>query len=205
VTTSKVIVLANGDFPKRDDLRQQIRTSDLLICCDGAVDQLRRARIGRKPDVVIGDLDSVKSPQPQHVRIREQNSNDLSKAIFFCIDQKINRIEILGWTGQREDHFIGNFSLFFDFIGKIDFTAHSDFGRLLPLQSGERLSFVVAKGTPISVFSSSNRAKMSSVGLQWELCENRFNRLWHGTLNSAKRSPVKLFARGGAFLIFVGR
>ena len=60
----KVVIIADGKFPKSEYPRYLIRTADFLICCDGALKKFLRnskAIFGeeRLPDLVIGDMDSL--------------------------------------------------------------------------------------------------------------------------------------------------
>ena len=44
-------------------------------------------------------------------RDEDQETNDLTKAVKWCNERGYNDIVIIGATGKREDHTIGNISL----------------------------------------------------------------------------------------------
>ena len=57
--TEKILILANGEFPKREKALKLLDSNLSLICCDGAANKCYSA--GYKPDIIIGDIDSLDS------------------------------------------------------------------------------------------------------------------------------------------------
>ena len=53
----KVVILANGLFPKAQQGLDLLKAADQLICCDGAADKLIAK--GMSPHVIVGDMDSL--------------------------------------------------------------------------------------------------------------------------------------------------
>ena len=69
-----------------------------------------------EPDLVVGDLDSIPASLlerfPNRLRkVDEQEDNDLTKAFYAAMEFSPSCIHILGATGLREDHTLGNISL----------------------------------------------------------------------------------------------
>ena len=201
----KVVILADGLFPSGKNSRDYLLDADRIICCDGAVEKL--LAFGLEPSVIVGDLDSVSAetrvkyaaiihPDPD-----DQESNDLSKAINYCIDESIESAVILGANGLREDHSIGNVSLLIEYAAKINLVMVSDFGTFLPiLKSGEISSF---PGQQVSVFSPDQGIKISSAGLKYPLDNVRFDNWWRGTLNEATGSSFRLDFTEGRVLLYL--
>ena len=118
-----VVIICDGQFPKSEYPRYLIRTADFIICCDGALKKFLRNSTSifgseRLPDLVIGDMDSLSESMKQKysdiiVKVDEQEHNDQTKAFRWTLDNlsDVGHIQILGATGQREDHTIGNMSL----------------------------------------------------------------------------------------------
>ncbi len=117
---SKIVIICDGSFPRTEYPRYLIRTADFIICCDGSLKKFIRnskAIFGteRLPHSVIGDMESLpESLRKKHsdiiVKIDEQEHNDQTKAFRWAMENlvDIESITILGATGQREDHTIGN-------------------------------------------------------------------------------------------------
>ena len=189
-----VVILANGAFPQKENALSYLRKADRLVCCDGATN--KAIAHGLTPDFIVGDLDSL-SPELKErfsdriVHIAEQESNDLSKSFAFCLSKGWKNIVILGASGEREDHLIGNVSLLADFALNADSVQMvTDCGRFcVATKPGV---FCSHKGQQISIFSLDPRQKITSRGLKYPLKNLRLPR-WHmATLNEALEDNFSL-------------
>ena len=188
------VILANGDFPKRGGAAWKLLAeATRVVCCDGAADAYRR-RFRRWPDVIVGDLDSLSrlpsrvSRPPSLVKVPDQDTNDLEKAMAYCAKQGWKSPVIVGATGKREDHTLGNVFRALDYGCEIV----TDTGRFVPVCG--RATFRIAKGAAVSIFATDPRTRMTSKGLEWPLDDVRFKNLYCATLNRATGSRVTLTA-----------
>ncbi len=180
------VILAAGDFPKRGGLAwQALERATVVVCCDYAADAYRR-RFRKEPTVVVGDCDSVRGSFAETVKIAEQETNDLEKAIRHCQERGWTNPLILGATGKREDHAIGN--VFRALAHRLNIL--TDYGRFHAVEA--KAVFRVKKGTAISIFAPNPRTRMTSTGLEWPLDGVRFENLYCATLNRASASCVTL-------------
>jgi len=185
------VILAAGDFPRKDGLAWRLLTSARrVIACDSAAVAYHR-RFNRWPDVIVGDLDSLppalmRRPEVRArlVKVADQDTNDLTKAISYCHRQRWRNLLIVGACGRREDHCIGN--VFRGLAAQIPLV--TDFGVFHPVCG--TLTFACRKGTAISVFAPNSSTKMSSSGLEWPLDDVRFDNLYCATLNRACSTRV---------------
>ena len=93
------VILAAGAFPKKGgEARRILDSAERVVCCDSAADAFRR-NCEREPFAVVGDCDSVKGRFGNVVRVEEQDTNDLAKAVGFCREKGIGNLVILGATG----------------------------------------------------------------------------------------------------------
>ena len=111
------------------------------------------------------------------VRISDQDTNDLEKAMSYCAKRGWKNPVIVGATGKREDHTIGNVFRALDY----GLTVVSDFGTFRPVCG--RRSFRACKGAGVSVFAPDGMTQMTSRGLVWPLDGVRFENLYCATLN----------------------
>ena len=182
----KVVILANGLFPTAQRGLDLLKAADLLICCDGAADKLIAK--GMSPHVIIGDMDSLSTEVSElyaslMIQSDDQESNDLTKAVHYCIEEGYPSVTILGATGLREDHTLGNISLMMEYYPRIEVQIISDFGVFFLVQSGEQVpSFV---GEKISFFSIDNRVRVSSTGLKYPLNDLQLSNWYRASLNEA--------------------
>lgn len=200
-----IVILADGEFPRRPELLDMLRGAECVVCCDGAADKL--LRFGREPDWIVGDLDSVSAETKQRyadkaVKFFEQETNDLAKSFRFCQERHLAVTAILGASGAREDHFLGNLGQFAEM--SVNFP-----GCRLYTDSGYFSSFVKAGefrapiGSQVSIFSFDPSAKLSSCGLKYPLKDLQLAWWYSGTLNevaaetfslnSDKDTPILLF------------
>ena len=106
-------------------------------------------------------------------------------------------IHILGATGKREDHTIGNLSLLMEYAREYDLEARgitidiiSDNGTFFPIT--DTIELHCGKGRRISIFCPDNTLKMTSTGLEWPVDNVVFDNWWKATLNRASEDIVKL-------------
>jgi len=182
----KVVILANGLFPTAQLCLDLLKAADLLICCDGAADKLIAK--GMSPHVIIGDMDSLSSEVSElyaslMIQSNDQESNDLTKAVHYCIEKGYPSVTILGATGLREDHTLGNISLMMEYYPRIEVQIISDFGVFFLTQSGEQVPTFV--GEKISFFSIDNRVHVSSTGLKYPLNDLQLSNWYRASLNEA--------------------
>ena len=181
------VILANGTFPTAQHPREVLQSATRIVCCDGAAVACLKA--GRIPDVVIGDLDSlpketIEKLSGRIVHVAEQETNDLNKAFRYCMERGWKDIVILGATGKREDHTLGNISLLVDFSEKAPgISMVTDDGEFIVMrQSG---SCACRAGQQISIFALEPETHIESTGLKYPLNGLAPTRWWQATLNEA--------------------
>ena len=113
------LILANGDYPSASLPLRMLEEAPYVVCCDGGANEYI-AR-GYLPDVIIGDGDSLsEANRLQYASLihhnPDQETNDQTKAVQFLLAQGKRKIAIVGATGKREDHTIGNISLLMEYM-----------------------------------------------------------------------------------------
>lgn len=116
----RCVIIAGGKMEDAfacEVIRQQEPT--MLIAADSGMEFLYRN--GIKPDVIVGDFDSVSSEalayfrqQPGicfHELVPEKDDTDTESAIRLAISMGAKEITLLGGTGSRMDHVLGNIEL----------------------------------------------------------------------------------------------
>ena len=190
------VILAAGAFPKKGgEARRILDAAARVVCCDSAADAYRR-NCGREPFAVVGDCDSVRGRFRNVVRVDEQDTNDLAKAVRFCREKGIGDLVILGATGKRDDHSIGNVFRALDF--GVDVV--TDYGRFTALEG--RKTYRVKPRAGVSVFAPDPGTRMTSKGLEWPLDGVKFENLYCATLNRAVGCEVTLSATERVYIYF---
>lgn len=197
----EAVVLANGDYPTNPLPLKILAEAPYVICCDGGADEYIRR--GHTPDVIIGDGDSLSEEnRTKHAdilhRISDQETNDQTKAVHYLMAQGKRRIAIVGATGKREDHTLGNLSLLIDYMragGEV--RTYTDYGIFIPCQ-GTR-TFPCHPGQQISIINF-NACKLHGKGLVYPLSD--FTNWWQGTLNECTGTEFTVEAEG-EYLIMI--
>ena len=92
-TPEPVVVLANGNPPSHRHPLSILNNAATLICTDGAA--TNAVKLGRIPDVIIGDMDSMDEahipPESDVIVMSSQHNTDLEKLVvhFFHTVQLI--------------------------------------------------------------------------------------------------------------------
>ncbi|HRR35315.1 MAG TPA: thiamine diphosphokinase [Kiritimatiellia bacterium] len=210
---SKCVIVANGAFPAHPLPLAALRSARRVVCCDGAVEKLEAA--GFAPDWIVGDLDSLSdASRVRHrdrlVAVTEQESNDLAKAFRFCVEQGWRDVVIVGATGLREDHTLGNLAWLVDFAqmlhalgvgrggGRV--VLLTDTGIFTPALASTQ--FRSHAGQQVSIFSFESGVKIYAEGLKYPLGNVPFTRWWQATLNESLGEAFKLVFEGGPLLVF---
>ena len=200
-TTIEAVILANGDYPTARVPLDILSTAPFVVCCDGGANSYIEQ--GHTPDVIIGDGDSL---HPEYARkyahivtkVAEQESNDQTKAISYLLAQDKRNIAIVGATGKREDHTIGNISLLIEYARKgAHVRTYTDYGVFVPCNGSTTLQ--TKAGQQISIFSICAKIERAE-GLLYPIYN--FTNWWQGTLNECTGTSVRIEAQG-EYLVFL--
>ena len=197
----RVVILANGDYPTHPKPLKKLMEAELVVCCDGGADQY--IANGYVPDVIVGDGDSlsqgnrIKFADRIHY-IPDQETNDQTKAVKYLIEKGYTSISIVGATGKREDHTIGNISLLVEYMRMgAEVKSYTDYGVFIAC-SGTR-NFECRKGQQVSIFNFTSKS-LSSKGLEYPIYT--FTSWWQGTLNNCLDEEFTIHA-DGEYIVFL--
>ncbi len=197
---AEAVVLANGEYPAHPLPSEVLAKAPYVVCCDGAADEyIRRGNI---PDAIIGDGDSLSKENMLRYghllhRISDQDTNDQTKAVNFLLAQGKQRIAILGATGKREDHTLGNISLLIDYMrAGADVRTYTDYSVIIPCR--DVCSFACRPKQQISIINFTSR-DLHAEGLAYPLSD--FTNWWQGTLNECSRTEFTIKAQGEYLVI----
>jgi len=114
----RIIIFANGELPYLEKARLLLHPKDYVICADGGTHHA--LALGLKPNLVIGDMDSIARDQFQELQKAgvaielfpgDKNETDLELAIDRAIDIDPEQLLIIGALGGRLDQMLGNIAL----------------------------------------------------------------------------------------------
>ena len=171
------VILANGDFPRKEYPLWLLREADVVVCCDSATSLKHLQKLGIEPVAVVGDMDSLPAAQRKAlgsrvVKVDEQDYNDLNKAFLWLRENypQVTDIHILGATGKSEAHALGNLSYLMYWEQEYHL---SEQGIRVEIVSDYNTAFAVSdscelhvgEGRKVSLFSQDNTLRIRSKGL----------------------------------------
>ena len=195
------VILANGDYPSASMPLQVLAEAPYVVCCDGGANEYLAK--GHLPDVIVGDGDSLSTENRMKYASLifhnpDQETNDQTKAVQFLLSQGKLRIAIVGATGKREDHTIGNVSLLMEYMRMgAEVRSYTDYGVFIPCK--DTCSFDCSPGQQVSIFNFTAKG-LKSKGLAYPIYD--FTSWWQGTLNTCTDNSFTIEAEG-EYLVFL--
>lgn len=193
------VILANGSYPTHDEPLTLLKQASYLACCDGAANAC--VAHGLVPDAIVGDGDSLSEEARSRYahllhRISEQETNDLTKTVDYLHSIGKHYIAIVGATGLREDHSLGNISLLIEYMRKgVQVAMFTDYGVFMPCNGRTEIACRVGQQLSIFNFGACN---FVSDGLRYPLYD--FTNWWQGTLNECIKQVITIEADGDYLL-----
>ena len=199
---NSIVILGNGAFPTEPYPLYLLDSAEGVVCCDGALEKWLSHDASARPLAVVGDMDSLSAELQERFSAlvfheTEQDYNDLTKAMRWVLREhpEVTEIVILGATGLREDHTVGNLGLMMEYPRLLDLGGRkvsmvSDFGTAFAVTDSCDLH--LGEGRRISIFSADNSLRISSTGLEWPLDDVVFDAWWKATLNRTSAPVVSL-------------
>ena len=131
------------------------------------------------------------------VKEDEQEHNDQTKAVRWALNnlEGIESIYIIGATGGRADHTIGNAALLMEYtrmfdLNGINIESVTDNGTIFPIN--DTIEFDCGTGREVSIFTPDNTLRIKSEGLMYPTDDVVFDNWWKATLNKSVADTVKL-------------
>lgn len=203
MSEKSAIILANGAFPSHQVPLKELKHSEYIVCCDGAATKL--VKFGIAPFAIVGDLDSLDKTigidyHDIVYHISDQETNDLTKAVNWCVQNNFEDITIVGATGQREDHTLGNIFLLPLYAQMIKVRMLTDHGVFTPILQSQ--SFVSYSKQQVSIFATQSSTPITTTDLRYPLAKRVLDFLWQGTLNESLGDSFRIEFEGGPLVIF---
>ena len=113
------LIICNGRMKKHNKMYKLLKGYKRIIAVDGGVRHARK--MGLKPDIVIGDFDSISEKDRNYVKKEKislikfpsiKDKTDSELALDYCIANGIKEITIVAYSGNRLDHTLANITMF---------------------------------------------------------------------------------------------
>lgn len=105
----RAVIFAGGEVTDYRHAKGLLKPNDMLVAADSGLEHL--IKLGIEPDIMIGDMDSVRSEIVGGEIIKlpvMKDETDTEAAIRVSIERGADEILLLGAMGTRKDHSIAN-------------------------------------------------------------------------------------------------
>ncbi len=109
---SRCVIVGNARINNYALIKKYIKEDDFFVYCDGGLKHINK--IGREPNLIIGDFDSHEKPDTDTEIIElpcEKDDTDTCYAMKECIERGFDEFLFVGVIGERFDHSLGNISI----------------------------------------------------------------------------------------------
>ena len=204
------LIVGNGEAPSRALFEELAGSVSLILCADGGADTC--ARYGRRPDYIVGDLDSATEeskrqlPAERIVRVdADDTGTDLLKVLLHAEQLGVEQAVLTGVTGRRTDHTLWNLGLLKRFEGVMELRIVDDFCDMRLI--GSYIRFRAAIGQKISLCPLDGPATgVRTEGLKFALRDEALVAGERdGISNEVVANPVEITVSGGDLLLCVQR
>lgn len=214
------IVVSGGniddDFACRVIEEQQREKSVWMIAADRGMDFFYRNRI--QPDVIIGDFDSAERESLAYFReqgrtqIRElcpiKDDTDTESAIRYALEQGAEQITLLGATGSRLDHVLGNVELLgIGLKAGVPITIMDEKNRIRMIDKGITIKKSEQYGTYVSLLPYTERVEhLTLCGVKYPLADATLTGFCSlGVSNEIVEEEAEITFDGGILLVVESR
>ena len=179
--------------------------ADLVVCADGGANSARR--LGVKPDVILGDFDSITPHTRRFFRtvpqlfMEDQNSTDMEKALKYCVERRVSSADVVGALGGRIDHAMGNLGCFKKFGNRLHLRFVDVRSELTLVKRSVRLSVNI--GDELSLIPLDRCSGVSTTNLKYSLRNDLLETgVRAGISNVATARTVGVRVRRGTLLLY---
>ena len=166
---SPIILFGNGEVPTHPAVLEVIKDANTIISLDGGTDKL--IDLGYRPSYILGDLDSLASNPDEYgcefKTLYDQSKNDLEKGLEWCLDNEIQKLSLVGFSGLRDDHGTATLFSLKSFSEQMDLAMFTNFS-IVHCTKG-RSRFNASQGQVISIIASNSYTRIRTNGLKHEL------------------------------------
>lgn len=197
--------MLNGQPPSVELTQYCARLSELVVGADNGACHLLDA--GIEPDLIVGDIDSLPSDiveryRPRLRKVDTQENTDLEKSLIAIHDTYPSaKVTILGGTGRRLDHELGNLLCASNWADRLALRILSDGECIYFPCASEPLELHAITGQTVSLFGLPEAEGVCTSGLKWPLCDEALAMGTRGVSNEATQECVTINFRAGRLLV----
>jgi len=197
-----------GGAPVSNEYRVMPPDGAFIIAADSGYSLAKRS--GCKPDLLLGDFDSLKEDKPQDCEIitaaAEKDDTDVMLAVKTALERGYTDITVVGGTGGRLDHTYANFqtlSYILDCGGSGRLVGENDETELAA--AGEYV-YPKREGMYLSLFAYGGNAVITTTGTKYNLTDYCLSDSFPlGVSNEILAEECRLIVKSGRILVIFSK
>jgi len=205
--TGSACVFCNGDLKNPDRVRRLASSCDLLLAADGGANHF--VRLNLKPQVIIGDMDSISSDpwsgNEDLVRIPHSPNkakSDAELAVEYVFQQGYRQVTLIAAGGGRFDHTLGNVALAAQYPGRVAIV-DSDW-TLVAVDNSQKCRLQGPIGTTVSLIPyGQGVTRVRTTGLKYSLQNEELANATHGLSNERIETQSYVSVSEGIVLVYI--
>ncbi|SFB26937.1 thiamine diphosphokinase [Clostridium frigidicarnis] len=143
----KILIVGGGIKPSSELIIKEYEKSDIVIAADRGAQYLFEENLN--PTILLGDFDSINKEVLEKLRAKnseikvyppEKDFTDSEIAVDLALEYKPEEVTLLGCTGSRLDHVLGNIGLLYKCLGN---------GSRAYIKDDNNIIFLVNKSTKL--------------------------------------------------------
>ncbi|MBN1758198.1 MAG: thiamine diphosphokinase [Chitinispirillaceae bacterium] len=202
----KACIWTNGELNSTKKAREESADADIVIAADGAVRHL--GRLGIKPDVIIGDMDSIddslRDDDTGIERITyspEKDKTDTELAVEMAFERGCSQVTLLAAAGGRMDHMLGNIILTAKYPGRVAIIEGN--ATLVAIDKSQKIRLHGAIGDRISLIPFGNSvADVMTAGLKYGMKKEGLPVCTKGISNELECENACICISAGILLVY---
>jgi len=200
-------VFCNGELKDPDRAGAVVAGAELVIAADGGAGHL--AALGVKPDVIIGDMDSlcaetvwdgadvVRIPHPP-----AKDRSDVELAVEHAFARGCEQVTLMATIGKRLDHTLGNIAVVAKHPGRVAMLDGAF--TLVAVNRSEKCVLRGCVGAAVSLIPyGASQGRVRTRGLKYPLEDEPLAFATHGLSNELSETEACVCVSGGVLLVCI--
>lgn len=204
---NKAFIFCNNNYK---NFILDIELNGLIVAADGGANYLQSQNI--KPDLIIGDLDSISSSAQAEFKAEktmkysaDKDFSDTELAIKYCRENDYDDITIVNATGEELSHTLANIFIIEKYLDNCKFHLYNKNSYVHYIT--DELSYKTEVGNGISLIPLTEAVLVEKTdGLQYALQEEKLYRASsRGISNRAEKNNIFIKLKSGILLLVIQR
>ncbi len=115
----RCVIIGGAEIKNYCRIKTKLNSNDFFVFCDSGLKHMEK--LGVSPDLIVGDFDSINNPNMQVETIVlpiKKDDTDTFYAVKECLKRGFNEFLLIGVTGNRLDHTLGNLSILLNLFNR---------------------------------------------------------------------------------------